>query len=135
VKQVYQTKFGEPEGNCFNACVASILECGLDELPDLHQIEQTGENWLEGLNRHLQSKGYGIIHLPTSEEKPVELYIPPGCHFIASGMGPRELLHSVVMRQEKDGMVMAHDPIGKKYSGLKDIRSFQLVVKLSHSEV
>jgi hypothetical protein len=130
MKQVYQTKFGEPEGNCFNACVASILECSLEDLPDLYEIEQTGENWLVGLNNALRPIGYGIVHIPASEEKPCEAYIPEGCHFIASGMGPRGLLHSVVMRQEKERPVFVHDPIGPKYRGLKGVSSFQLIVKI-----
>ena len=34
VKPVFQTKFTNPGGNCFQACVASILEVGLQEIPD-----------------------------------------------------------------------------------------------------
>lgn len=133
MKPVYQTKHGAPEGNCFNACVASILECSLDDLPDLHEIEQTGQNWLVGLNDALRPMGYGVVHIPASAEVPANAYIPEGCHFIASGMGPRGLLHSVVMRQEKDEPVFVHDPIGPQYRGLKDVRSFELIVKLSNS--
>jgi hypothetical protein len=136
MKPIYQTKFTKPEGNCFNACVASILECKLEDLPDLYEIEQTGQNWLVGLNNALRPMGYGVVHIPASAEKPCEAYIPKGCHFIASGLGPGELLHSVVYLQKDDGVdaVMVHDPIGPKYRGLKEVRSFQLLVKLSNND-
>jgi hypothetical protein len=34
MKKVYQTIFGVPNGNCFQACIASILECELKDLPN-----------------------------------------------------------------------------------------------------
>jgi hypothetical protein len=34
MKKVYQTIFGEPNGNCFQACIASMLECELKDLPN-----------------------------------------------------------------------------------------------------
>ena len=40
---VMQTRTGqnpEASGNCFSACVASILECTLDDLPDEAKIVQ-----------------------------------------------------------------------------------------------
>lgn len=132
MKPVYQTQFGDPDGNCFNACVASIIECELSDLPDLCKVEASGQNWLIGLNDALRPMGYGVSSTPAPEESPATFYIPKGCHFIASGDGARGIRHSVVYQQKDDGVdaVMVHDPIGPKYRGLKKVTSFQLVVKL-----
>lgn len=37
MKPVFQTTFGSPGGNCFQACVASILEMPIDALPAFGQ--------------------------------------------------------------------------------------------------
>lgn len=51
---VKQTIMKPPSGNCLAACVASILELGIDEVPNfiLH-----GEGWLDALNRFLFTRG------------------------------------------------------------------------------
>ncbi len=132
VKPVYQTKFGKPDGNCFIACVASILECSIDDFPDLCEAERVGQNWIMALNDALRPLGWGVTHIPASEENPAMVYIPKGCHFIASGDGRGGLLHSVVYQQKDDDVeaVMVHDPIGPRHLGLKKVTGFQLVVKL-----
>lgn len=129
MKPIFQTKLLPPDGNCFIACLASILECEIDELPDLSDIEASGENWLIGLNVRLKPMGYGVTYMQASEEKPAEVFIPKGCHFIVSGLGASGVPHSIVMRQG-DMPEIAHDPAGGNGKGLKEIRSFQVVVKL-----
>jgi hypothetical protein len=40
MKPIYQTRFGgseapgEEQGNCFAACLASVFECALEDVPD-----------------------------------------------------------------------------------------------------
>lgn len=34
MKPVYQTRFGYPNGNCWEACLASLLEIPLEQVPD-----------------------------------------------------------------------------------------------------
>jgi len=45
LRPVMQTRFGDPEGNCLMASVASILGIALDECPDLYEYEKRGLNW------------------------------------------------------------------------------------------
>ncbi len=52
--EVTQTKF-YPDGNCMAACLASILEKPLEEIP--HTL---GDNWLADLNEGLKKFGYKI---------------------------------------------------------------------------
>lgn len=50
MKPVKQTKMHDLEnstnGNCFAACLASILECAIDELPE---FEEQGDSFLEAV--------------------------------------------------------------------------------------
>jgi hypothetical protein len=60
---VKQTNFGDG-GNCFAACIASLLHCSIDEVP-----ETTGYGGLEQifiLNQWLLKKGlqYLVFHMP-----------------------------------------------------------------------
>lgn len=46
MKPVTQTKFGDPEGNCLMACVASIVEVPIDECPPLvTNDDPEGHGW------------------------------------------------------------------------------------------
>jgi hypothetical protein len=49
MKPVMQTKLGMPDGNCWVACVASILEISIDELGDLEDAYRSSLiEWEEG---------------------------------------------------------------------------------------
>lgn len=139
MKPVTQTRFGDPEGNCFASCVASILECSLADIPDLND-QPKDRNWLEWFNEGLASKGVGVFYAEASSETPFNGYIPNGGHFIANGPGPRGLKHSVVMRAlsgtlDPDGSVMsqtnelAHDP-NPSGEGILKVSSFCFVLKI-----
>ena len=57
---VKQTKFGKGEGNCFPACLASVLELSLEEVPEIR-----GENWISDTNkfrRNLDSATWSSNH-------------------------------------------------------------------------
>lgn len=54
MKPVFQTTFGYPTGNCFNAAVASVLE--LDKLPDIDPT-LPDDQWAEGWCRFLDEEG------------------------------------------------------------------------------
>ncbi len=50
MKPVYQTR-GGPNGNCYAACVASILECDLTDVPDLRSDREYWASKLEHFTR------------------------------------------------------------------------------------
>ncbi len=54
----YQTKFGNGNGNCLLACVASILERPLDSIPD---FTLSGCGWFGDLYEWCLNEGIGII--------------------------------------------------------------------------
>lgn len=63
---VYQTRHG-PEGNCFEACLASILEIGIEQVPVFSGWDDlrkwlTARNWLLEFGR---SDGHAIASVQT----------------------------------------------------------------------
>lgn len=95
---VDQTTFGIPHGNCFSACVATLLDLPLVEVPWF-----MGDDWPEGFQQWLAPLGlYSVclrVHLPDGSE-----WYPPGLH-ILGGQSPRGP-HAVVAL----GRTIVHDP-------------------------
>lgn len=103
---VRQTIFGKPKGNCFAACIASILGISLSSIPDLNEpdIGHQTENAIKFLNQ------YGLTLV---EFKPGVTFwdFRNSPYLIASGLSPRangdpEFRHGVIV---KDGKFI-HDP-------------------------
>lgn len=114
---VFQTRFASPDdpalppGNCFAACIASILEISLDEVPWPTSEERGGDGWadyMQRLSEWLACRGLAILDAPLPR---------PWCStdaleaspliWIAGGLSPRgSFSHAVVCR----GPNMIHDP-------------------------
>ena len=130
MKPIDQTKFGFPHGDCFSACVASILEREITEcqmFPD--GVDETSENdiatkkhWWIVFQRWLREHhNLQAIYLHISE---LDGYVPKG-YSIVSGKGPRGLDHSAV---GLDGNII-HDPHPSR-AGLLAVRDYILFVPL-----
>lgn len=115
---VDQTKFGATEGNCLMACVASLFNARLDELPELSSTHDDG-SWYDVLRTSTLRWNYTVAHVPN--DTPV---LPQGTH-LAMGMSDRGLPHVVVMR---DG-VLLHDPHPSR-AGLLTITAWLIFVPL-----
>ena len=104
MKPVMQDKLYVPDGigngNCFPACLASLLEIPLWMVPPFDQMfgrEYWGRRRGEWLGRMFQMQfirtdGHEIAAMP-------EFYI-------ANGFSPRDVMHSVIY----SGGVLVHDP-------------------------
>lgn len=90
--EITQTILHDPDksqkGNCFAACVASILELPLEKVP--HFVEH--ENWLDCLQSFL--KEWGLFYAFVSEEDKV--YCGPWGYHVINGVSDRGIRHSVV---------------------------------------
>jgi hypothetical protein len=100
VKPVDQTILHDSKngkiGNCFSACVASILEIGCDDVP----VFVSSGNWMFECTKWLTEKGYSFKYIDKS--KPV-----PSGFSIGVGKSPRgEFHHSVVCLSG----ICIHDP-------------------------
>lgn len=124
MKPVRQTDFGKGTGDCWAACIASILELPLSEVPNFcHDDLRSG--WLKRTINWLYARGIGIIYIEDAgkalSERP---HLVVGCFCILTGRSPRakdgedDFLHSVVgfckMKEVKDGyqtvVEFTHDP-------------------------
>ena len=109
MKPTHQTIFKVPEGNCVQACVASILELPLDEVPNFI-LE---DDWFAALREFVATFGMAVVdlyfegrHWTTRGRHPVvdrwgDIY------WMAGGDGPRGIKHCVVYC----GSEMVHDPL------------------------
>lgn len=106
MKPVMQTLFHDKDGtgNCFEACIASIFEMDLKDVPNFH-----GDNWFGDFWKWLKEKGYTSYGSLYNEK--IENY-KGGVdgYFIVAGESPRGKHikggHAVVY---KNG-IMVHDP-------------------------
>jgi hypothetical protein len=102
MKPVYQTILEPPRGNCFSACVASIFEVSLEDVPNFINNEPVGawffnwNEWLQQYNLRVESFAVPDGDLP---------WCP--AWFIGGVDSPRgPWLHAVVY----EGQEMKHDP-------------------------
>jgi hypothetical protein len=92
---VDQTTFGHPGGNCFSACVASILDLTIDDVPYFMDVE----DWIAKFARWLDRYDlYPVTFKVGPEWHPAGLYILGG----KSSRGD----HAVVARARE----IVHDP-------------------------
>lgn len=97
----YQTKFNK-NGNCLEACIASILEIPIASIPKLGKYEQSG-NWISKLNEWLSEK-HGLVYVETNT--PVEDIVvffeqqPGGFYHVIIGKtsSHKDIYHAVVGR-------------------------------------
>ena len=107
MRPVDQTTFGFPGGNCFSACVASILELPIEDVPYFMgdgTAEGTGGQWWDRFLAWLAPRGYVAVYHPEGSAAPEGLHI-------LSGHSPRRpedrgAMHAVVAR----GTEILHDP-------------------------
>jgi len=104
MKPIYQTIFDDVLGDCFRACVASIFEFSIEDMPnfweqtqDPHEFWRLNDSWTK---EHL---GYSCISFCFEK---VHLHLIDGMLCVALAKSPRgDVDHAVVW---KDGIV--HDP-------------------------
>jgi hypothetical protein len=75
MKPIEQTVMGYPEGNCFAACIASLLETELIEPPDTK-----GPWWERGWHRYLEPFGLHMVMVQLVQEENNGYLAPRGSH-------------------------------------------------------
>lgn len=114
-----QTTFGVKNGNCFSACVATILDLPIEEVP----IFVEKENWWGAFLEWLKPRGYYALcwHLKNKDKSLLDSY---GIN-ILGGKSPRgDFLHAVVA----DGSKIVHDPHPSR-DGIGELSDFTIIVK------
>lgn len=102
---VDQTTFGQPGGNCFSACVASLLDLPISEVP-YFMDETSGVKWYAQLDAWLAPRGYYALHFNIVDRAAYDREnLWPKGYYILGGKSPRGD-HAVVAR----GAEVVHDP-------------------------
>lgn len=106
MKPVFQTILCPPRGNCFAACIASIFEVSLADVPRFE-----GENWCDNWRTWLRRSNIDMLVFDVREEN--DEFTQEWNDYwtrqlvIAGVQSPRfDCLHAVVMRQGR----IVHDP-------------------------
>lgn len=116
MKPVRQTKRGgsqvppEDRGDCWSACLASLLEVPIDAVPVPHS-DDPEHHWFDETQQALAAHGYYAV-CASIEIYPAGYWIAAVPSLNLTGADGKPELHVVVMQ---DGCV-AHDPaLGKRY--------------------
>src|SRR4051812_36660798 len=107
MKPVFQTEFGRGKGNCYAACLASILELPINSVPNFCHLYDNNE-WMQQANRWCWQFGYGLVLVIGPDDAFANTLAESGGYFIATGPTKREEgLHAVIYHKG----VCAHDPM------------------------
>jgi len=121
MKPVFQTRFGYPKGNCFAACVASLLELKIEEIWEGDEFDATMQSnaaWWWGWRTWLNSRGYDLVHVNNGA-----WFLPPKGYAIANGISKSsEIRHSVIVLNGE----LVHDP-HPGWDGLKVVESYVII--------
>jgi len=109
VKPVKQTRTG-PKGNCFQACVASVLELPLEAIPDFCN-GANADDWFQEFSKWILRFNLSVIRIETGDMTNfLQLQhggFLKGAYMLAGGKSAvRGVLHEVVYYGDK----MVHDP-------------------------
>ena len=112
MRPVRQTSTTIGSGDCLHACLASILECDLNEIPNLSAMTKSLADQIANEDAFLASRGLRAIrcHMTGGYEAGDVFFVFDG-YAIAWGKSPRGTTqHAVVVRHD-DGMIrVVHDP-------------------------
>ncbi len=121
-----QTRTGGPAsetpGNCFSACVASILEVSLEDVP--HHV---GEDWWERWQEWLAERNLGFLSVQLTESGELPLGWYPDSYALLAADSPRgPWLHCVVWK----GGEIVWDPSPERSTGVGQWRDLTWIVPL-----
>lgn len=101
---VDQTVFTVPGGNCFSACIATLLDIPLDAVPYfMGDFSEPGEAWWLRFLAWLKPRGFWAINIACP---PGGDWWPDGAYILNAGSPRGEWDHSVVAV----GREIVHDP-------------------------
>lgn len=107
---IFPCEADQMRGNCFQACMASILELPLEDVP--HAMMHS--DWMERVNIWLASRGLGMVMVNLNTEESYIHPLPAGMIVMIGGRTMRHpsRLHSVVAKTKAGGIAWdyIHDP-------------------------
>ena len=126
MKPTYQTIFDDELGDCFRACVASIFEFPIEDMPNFWEQTQDGSEFWKLTDDWISKNiGYRAISF---EFKKKDIHLVDGILCVACAVSPRsnDVDHAVVWQ---DGVV--HDPHPSNVGLAKKPNTFTLFIPLN----
>ena len=118
MKKVFQTKFGFPDGNCHAACIASLFEVDIDDIPSWGNRS----DWYDKFTKWCVSN-LGVQPIDIDADT---CFIEPIGHYIINGESKNgDFWHSVIGYGGK----VVHDP--HPDSALKNQKTFTFFIKIA----
>lgn len=103
MKPVMQDAFGDT-GNCFSACLASLFEIDLKDVPNFFVLAGNDANvWWKEVRNWLRPRGFGVMSVAFTDAKLIGGFEG---WLIVCGESQRGFQHATLWR---DGMIV-HDP-------------------------
>lgn len=130
MQKVIQTRLG-PDGNCLQACLASIFELDLGIVPDFALIKtdpdaKTPTWWIE-LGSWLSRRGYVFVEVQLHADR--AFFFPPFDFFcIMAGFTKEGHRHSVVGRVIDGQFEVEWNPSNDGTAGIESVDSICLLV-------
>ena len=90
-------------GDCYRACVASVLELPISQVPHLNDgLESKNEYWKDKWQEWLNEKGYSYISI-VFDKWPLELMgnIAPNVYYLLGGLTIDNIGHTIVCLNDK----------------------------------
>ena len=116
---VFQTRYGKGDGNCLNACVASLLDLPLSQVPDFC-ID--GE-WFDRLYNFCNERGLSLMYFPHMENCPVFL---SGTHIILLlRLEGEDIFHAVVGKIVPDGRAPGTDAEIERLAAFSELAGYK----------
>lgn len=98
MKPVRQTRFGPEDGNCFEACLASVLDLAdVDQVPRYTESNQDIRPYLRKLDGWLSKRGLRVVSLRLGDNAEVD-YVGGDTYWIAFVETATNVHHAVVRR-------------------------------------
>jgi hypothetical protein len=128
---VEQTILAPPLGNCYAACIASVLECSLDEVPQPREDKGgTPEGWEQYLTR-LHEEFLYPRNLRTVFLDATTGYVPAGYSILGAVSSRGDWLHAVVAF---DGEIV-YDPHPLREMGVREWKDWTIFQVLDPSKM
>lgn len=117
-------------GDCYRACVASVLEIPIEEVP--HFAELHGDNMFEEADKWFSQRGIYSLRFFIKNYDEDRVYIwGRGAHCIVSGQSPRgkNIHHAIVGYASGYNIDMIHDPHPDRTGIIGSSRWVQILYK------
>lgn len=116
---VFQARYGKGDGNCLTACVASILDIPLSDLPEFC----VDDEWFRRLHKFCEERGLSLTYFPHSDNNPI--FISNTYVILLLRLEGEGIFHAVVGKVIPDGSEPVSDAEVERFSALSELAGYR----------